>query len=415
MKIEEEKAKIAIVVPSISEGGGVPTVARFIKDSILRSGEFDLKLVSLATSQADGCSVQLKKPSTWFAGVRMKEGEWDGLPYFHVGCMASEFEFQRLKPRPLLQEVLSDCDIIQVVSGSPAWALSVTGMGKPVALQVATRAIVERRRKDRVDRGPLAWWHWLMTHITDKRDDEALRKVDVVQVENIWMQEYAQTIGSEHGTWVRFAPPGVDAKDFHPVYQRLHSGMTDRYILSVGRFDDPRKNIELLLEAYALMRFSMKDPPRLLLAGASGPSSAFWNRVRELDLEDCVSFHLRPTREQLVRYYQQALCFALSSDEEGFGVVLAEAMACAVPVVATRCGGPEGIITDAVNGFLVPMGNALMLANRMQLLAQNMALNERMGQAGRLTVENRFTLEIAGEAFLDTYRKLLQKHTGKVN
>lgn len=415
MKIEQRKIKIAIIVPSLFGGGGVPAVARFIKDSILSSGEFDLKLVSLATSQTDDCSVQLKKPSTWFTGVRMKQGEWDGLPYFHVGCMASEFEFQRLKPRQLLQEVLSDCDLIQVVSGSPAWALPVIGMGKPVALQVATRAIVERRRKEQMERGPVAWWHWLMTRITDKMDDRALCEVDVVQVENIWMQNYVTSVRSKVEPRILFAPPGVNAKVFHPAYQRLHSDMTDPYILSVGRFDDPRKNIELLLEAYALMRFSMKDPPRLLLVGASGPSPTFWQRVRELNLQASVSFQSNPTDEQLVRYYQQALCFALSSDEEGFGVVLAEAMACGVPVVATRCGGPEGIITNTVNGFLVPMGNALVLANRMQLLVQNKALNKQMGQAGRQTIESRFTSEIAGEVFLDTYRKFLQTHAGKMN
>ena len=415
MKNAGKKIKIAIVVPSLLDGGGVSSVARFIKDSILRSGEFDLKLVSLATSHADASSVRLTKPSTWFSGIKTTEGQWDGLPCFHVGCFGSELEFQRLKPRQALRKVLSDCDVIQVVSGSPAWALPVAGMGKPVALQVATRAIVERRRKERIDHGAVAWWHWVMTRITNKRDDEALRKVDVVQVENNWMQIYAQTIGSAHNTCVRFAPPGVDANLFHPVSQRLHSEIADRYILSVGRFDDPRKNIGLLLEAYALLRFSMKDPPRLLLAGAGDAGPEFWQRVRELDLQKVVSFHLRPTREQLVSYYQNALCFALSSDEEGFGVVLAEAMACAVPVVATRCGGPEAIITDTVNGFLVPMGNALVLANRLQLLAQNRALNEQLGLAGRQTVETRFTLEIAGEAFLDSYRRLLQERDGKVN
>gem|GEM_PF-660490 len=412
---EKKRTKIALVVPSLFDGGGVPAVARFIKDSILRSGEFDLKLVSLATSHRDSTSVRLAKVSTWFKGVTTKEGVWDGLPYVHVGCMWSELEFQRMKPRAALQEVLKDCDVIQVVSGSPAWALPVTGLGKPVALQVATRAIVERRRKEKVERGLVAVWHWVMTRITNKMDDRALRSVDAVQVENNWMQEYATKMGSAHGTWVRFAPPGVDAELFHPVYQRLYSGMTDRYILSVGRFDDPRKNIGLLLEAYALMRFSMPDPPRLLLAGAGDPGPVFWQRVGELHLEDSVSFHLRPTREQLVRYYQQALCFTLSSDEEGFGVVIAEAMACAVPVVATRCGGPESLIVENVNGFLVPMGNALMLCNRMQLLAQNMSLNEQMGIAGRHTVETRFTQELAGEAFLDTYRQLLQKQLGKVN
>lgn len=409
------KIKIALVVPSLFDGGGVPAVARFIKDSILRSGEFDLKLVSLATSHRDESSVRLMNPLTWFNGVKIRQGEWDGLPYSHVGCMASELEFQRLKPRAALRNVLNDCDVIQVVSGSPAWALPVVGIGKPVALQVATRAIVERRRKEKVERGPVAWWHWLMTRITNAMDDKALREVDAVQVENNWMQEYANTVGSEQGTWVRFAPPGVDATTFHPVYQRLYSESRGRYILSVGRFDDPRKNIGLLLEAYALMRFSMSDPPPLLLAGAGDPGPDFWQRVRELDLENSVSFHLRPTREQLVMYYQHALCFALSSDEEGFGVVLAEAMACAVPVVATRCGGPESIVVDQVNGFLVPTGNALILADRLQLLVQNMSLNQQMGLAGRQTVETRFTQELAGEAFLDTYRQLLKEKSGKAS
>ena len=90
-------------------------------------------------------------------------------------------------------------------------------------------------------------------------------------------------------------------------------------------------------------------------------------------------------------------------------------MACAVPVVATRCGGPESIVVDKANGFLVPTGNALIFADRLQLLVQNMSLNQQMGLAGRQTVEARFTQELAGEAFLDTYRQLLKDQAGKAN
>ena len=63
--------------------------------------------------------------------------------------------------------------------------------------------------------------------------------------------------------------------------------------------------------------------------------------------------------------YQRAAVFALPSDDEGLGIVILEAMACGVPVVATRCGGPEDIITDGTDGFLVPRYDAGALASRL--------------------------------------------------
>ena len=145
---DDRRPRIGLIVPSLASGGGVPAVARFIKDVILRSNHYDLKLVSLATSSRDETSLGLLAPAQWRRGPAVEYGTWEGLPFAHVGAAFGELEFQRYRPRRVLTEVLEDCSLLQVVSGSPAWANAVCGLGKPVSLQVATRARVERRRRD---------------------------------------------------------------------------------------------------------------------------------------------------------------------------------------------------------------------------------------------------------------------------
>ena len=84
-------------------------------------------------------------------------------------------------------------------------------------------------------------------------------------------------------------------------------------------------------------------------------------------------------------------------------------MACGLPVVATRCGGPEGIITDGTDGFLVPRDDAVALAARLQALLDSHTLNEALGRRARATIEGRYAEEVAGEAFLEVWDRLLRK------
>ena len=79
-------------------------------------------------------------------------------------------------------------------------------------------------------------------------DDRALRSADAIQVENSWMYAYARKLNDGRDVDLRFAPPGVDARTFCPAERNLED---DSYVLCVGRLDDPRKNVELLLDAYA--------------------------------------------------------------------------------------------------------------------------------------------------------------------
>jgi D-inositol-3-phosphate glycosyltransferase len=170
--------------------------------------------------------------------------------------------------------------------------------------------------------------------------------------------------------------------------------------------DDPRKNIGLLLEAYARLPLELRNRMKLTLAGQAGPPKSFWLQAEALGLSDRIEFISRPSAEELIRLYQKASIFALSSAEEGFGVVVLEAMACGIPVVSTRSGGPDDIIIDGDNGYLVPLNDAPAMAERIQQLSADAHLNRRVGTRARATVEKRYAYEVARRPFLEVWDRL---------
>ncbi len=403
----QAKPRIALVVPGLALGGGVPAVARFIKETITRNAGFDLRVVSLSMATHDPCSLNLSAPRTWLRGATTSTGLWEGIPFSHVGAVAGELEFQRYRPRGALARAVADCDLVQVICGSPAWANAVTGLGKPVAMHVASRARVERRSRDASPEGVAGQWRKAMTEITDRLDDRALRQVDAIQVMNPWMLEYARDINSGRDVDLRYAPPGVDADLFHPLDHR--DLRHDPYILCVARLNDSRKNLGLLLEAYARLPLGLRDAVRLVLAGSSSPPDTFWRRCEALGLGHRISCVEGPAQDHLVGLYQGASVFALPSDEEGFGVVLLEAMACGVPVVSTSSGGPDGIVSEGHDGYLVPLDDASALSARLAHLLQDTTLNIDMGRNARQTIERRYQDSVAGEAFIEIWDRMAQK------
>jgi glycosyltransferase involved in cell wall biosynthesis len=238
-------------------------------------------------------------------------------------------------------------------------------------------------------------------------DDLALRSVDAIQVMNHWMYEYARELNEGREVDLLYAPPGIDAQAFRPASERNLD--RDPYVLCVGRLDDPRKNISLLLDAYTLIPKDIRSRLRLVIAGQAGPSDNFWQRAEALGLRDRIEYIQRPSRDELIALYQKASIFALPSEEEGFGVVLLEAMACGIPVISTRSGGPDGIITDGEDGYLVSLDDASALADRIARLRLDEGLNREMGRRARASIERRYAEEVAGQAFLDVWDRLLQK------
>lgn len=399
--------RLGLVVPAFDLGGGVPAVALFVRRSALSLGRNDVHLLSLASARTDSVSSHLARPSTWLRGPSFKQDVWHGVPFTHVGTHFSEFEFQRYRSRAALTRLLHDCDVIQVVCGTPAWANAVIGLGKPVSLQVATRARVERLQRDALGQGALGAWRRAMTCITDRLDNRALQNVDAIQVENPWMLDYARKLNVGREVDIRYAPPGVDTKVFSPPL--LQGLVSEPYVLCVGRLADPRKNVTLLVEAYARLPTELRARHRLVLAGADTLPLTVLERAAALGVGDRITQVVWPDQAALIELYRGASAFALPSDEEGFGVVVIEAMACGVPVVATRCGGPDGIISDGEDGFLVPRDDPAAMADRLTRLLLDPQLNQQMRGAARATVERRFDEQATGEVFVDVWNQLIAR------
>lgn len=391
--------RVSLVVPSLEVGGGVPAVARFLYKVLSRYAGFEVTPISLATSWRDRLSSHAFLPSTWLRGPRVEEVSWDGTTLLRVGAAFSEFEFQRYRPRKVLTKMLWGSDFIQVVAGTPAWALPSLQAGRPVVLQVATLARLERASMLARSMGPKGLWRRAMTAITAKLDVAGLRGAYRVFVENHNMERLASEL---IGTRVIFAPPGVDTTLF-----TAKSYETDGYILSVGRLADPRKNLRLLLTAYASVVAAYRKVPPLVLVSKVRPTQADLSHACKLGIMNRLRIHVAVSAQELVGLYRGASLFVLSSDEEGLGLVLLEAMACGLPVISTRCIGPETVVEDGVTGVLTPVGDAQALADAIAQLLSSPALRSEMGRRGQELVHTRFSGEVAAQPYLRVYRQIV--------
>ncbi len=150
---------------------------------------------------------------------------------------------------------------------------------------------------------------------------------------------------------------GDDEREFEDVWR----GWRGPRIISVGRFK-PQKNHALLLEAFKKL-LATRDA-RLLILGTGVLFESTATLARSLGIADKVL--LPGARANPSAFYRSADLFVLSSDFEGFGNVIVEALACGLPVVSTDCrSGPAEILDHGRYGRLVPVGDADALAKAM--------------------------------------------------
>jgi glycosyltransferase involved in cell wall biosynthesis len=171
----------------------------------------------------------------------------------------------------------------------------------------------------------------------------------------------------------------------------------------------PRKNVGVLLNAYARLRSAGVRFQGWIVG--DGPCRREWERQKDaLALQDCVEFLGRVSRRELETRFRQAAVFCLPSRQEGFGIVFLEAMANARPIVAARAAAVPETVADGEVGFLAAPDDPEAFARGLATLLADPELRRRMGAAGRRRVESYRADRVAG-LFLETVQAALERRT----
>jgi phosphatidyl-myo-inositol dimannoside synthase len=192
--------------------------------------------------------------------------------------------------------------------------------------------------------------------------------------------EYVESLGVEPARIV-VAPNAVDLSIFSVDVER--NGRDGCTFLYVGRLA-PEKGLDVLLDAF-------EDVPGRLLIAGSGPQEA---ELRSRT-NGRVQLLGQIAREELPDLYARADCFVLPSRSEPWGMVLNEAAAAGLPLVASEAAGAGwDLIEDGVNGYRVPVDDAHALADALRKVAADRAWRERAGERSR-----QLTVGYTGEAW----------------
>lgn len=223
---------------------------------------------------------------------------------------------------------------------------------------------------------------------------------------------------------ISVVPCGFDPDEFWPVTidARQQLGMsTDEFVLlQLGRMV-PRKGVDNVIRATAILRQQYQVPARLLVVGGNAdlpdPASTpelgrLMALADELGVASSVTFTGQRPREQLRYYYSAANVFVTTPWYEPFGITPVEAMACGTPVIGTAVGGIKTTVVDGETGYLVPPNNPERLAERLAWLHQHPHMAQRMGWAGMRRAYQHFTWRNVATSIATVYESVLEPDTG---
>jgi len=188
-----------------------------------------------------------------------------------------------------------------------------------------------------------------------------------------------------------------------PFYPEAFSQCTQKNVIAVGRFSH-EKGFDLLAQAWEIVCRKHKDW-QLQLYG-EGNKTSLHELISQLNITD--SFQINGATPDIIDKYRESSIFVLSSRYEGFGMVVAEAMACGVPPVSFVCPcGPGDIIRDGEDGILVENGNVEQLAEKICYLIENEDIRKEMGRKACINVR-RFEVEQIMSQWIKLFEELLK-------
>lgn len=237
---------------------------------------------------------------------------------------------------------------------------------------------------------PYQYLRYAYSHAATGLELRSLRRAAAVVFVSDWARTRAQA-ALHLGNATHVVRNGVDTSRFSAPARRTTGPLR---VVFVGRFDE-QKGIDVLLTAWR----AVEDRAQLHLYGAGWQEGEYRELAARLALRG-VSFQGKVERGAMPAILQQADALCLPSRYENLPLAILEAMACAVPVIATRVGGIPEVVVDGRNGLLVEPNDVSALGRALSLVVDDATLRHRLGTSAAETIRQRFTLEQVRDSML---------------
>lgn len=341
-----------------------------------------------------GCDSDLIVPSWRLAMGRApgrREGQcFDGIPAVAVGCWLPELEFTYYMPSRRWSDLIAAHDRHIAVGGTPLVSYPLVAAGIPHLTWCASDSVGDRTDRVRAMSWPRRWFdRAIIMPCLNSMERRILAGKGAIYGTSRYTAaalagDGATSHGAEDGPRVGHLPVPVATDFLIPPERASHPGLVG----FAGRLADPRKNIVALVQAVARARESGIDC-RAVLAGGE-PDPATRAMVGRLGLADLVRFPGEVDRTRLREFYRDLDVFVIPSHQEGLCIAGVEAMACGVPVVSTRCGGPEDFVRPDQTGFLVDPTPDAIAAGIVRIVGDR-SLRARLSTNARALAEREYS------------------------
>ena len=329
-------------------------------------------------------------PARWSALLGAHLKALAGSPRAYLATLRRAFELGRPGLRGRVWQLFYFAEAIQLWRECERQGIShihahFANVGSDVALLAAHHGSA-------AGRGPRTWSFTMhgpaeFYNVTPHRLPEKVAASDFVAcISDFCRSQLMGLSAHEHWAKLHVVHCGVDTEQFacdggRPADEALR-------VVNVGRLVD-RKGQALLLEALAELRSGGLDV-RATIIGDGREGDRLRALAGRLGIDAAVEFTGAVGQDDIRGYYERADVFCAPSFAEGVPVVMMEAMAMGLPVVATRVMGVPELVEEGVTGRLVPPGRADLLAEAIRALARDPAERVRLGERGREKVAAEF-------------------------
>ena len=383
--LDRPRALISTIEPV---DGGVPTMTLCMARILIEFGIEPVFAWYEPWSRQPALSVPFHGLPSGRRPGSVRRSVYQGHQGHGLGAWLPELEFTHYLPRRHWRSLIADCRFHLSVTGNPLCAAPYARLGLPFLAWVATPWEADRSQR-------VLGFSWPRRLLDLGFNGPVLRSLERqilrapggrVLALSPYTSRALETIAGRPMAGVLLMP--VDPAIFSPAPELVQPWKVG----FAGRYADPRKNIELLLDAVQALMAAGR-PVQLDLVGEMD-TTVLQEALHQRGLAEITRCLPTLNRQDLAPVMQGFDVFVIPSHQEGLCIAALEAMACGVPVISTRCGGPEDYVQPGINGDLVDSDPASMAA-AISSMCMNRAHRQACGAASAAWIETNASFNAA--------------------